>query len=66
MKTLQQLNKDLIQLLNQRSALLARSHDSSLPAETSQCLIKTGLPEFVWESLATCCAAATVAPIPPA
>jgi prephenate dehydrogenase len=66
MKTLQQLDQDLIQLLNQRSALLSGSHDSSLPAETSQRLVQKGLPEFVWESLATCCAAAaTVAPIAP-
>lgn len=66
MKTLQQLDQDLIQLLNQRSALLARSHDSSLSVETSQRLVQAGLPEFVWESLTTCCAAAaTMTPAPP-
>ncbi len=67
MKTLQQLDHDLIQLLNQRSALLGKADDSSLPAETSQHLAQTGLPEFVWESLVTCFAAATatVSPVAP-
>ena len=51
LKTLQQIDQELIQLLNQRSSLLTGSSDSSLPVETAKLLAQNGLPEFVWESL---------------
>jgi prephenate dehydrogenase len=66
LKTLQQIDQDLIQLMNQRSFLLAGSSDSSLPVETATLLAQRGLPEFVWESLTTCCEAAVATTTPTA
>jgi prephenate dehydrogenase len=66
LKTLQQIDQDLIQLMNQRSSLLTGSSDSSLPVETAKLLAQNGLPEFVWESLITCCEAAATTAIPTA
>jgi prephenate dehydrogenase len=65
LKTLQQIDQELIQLLKQRSSLLSGSSDA-IPVETAKLLAQNGLPEFVWESLTTCCqAAATATPSAP-
>lgn len=66
LKTLQQIDQELIQLLNQRASLLTGASDS-MPVETAKLLTQNGLPEFVWESLSTCCeaAAATANPSAP-
>lgn len=65
LKTIQQIDQELIQLLNQRSSLLSGASDA-IPVETAELLAQNGLPEFVWESLTTCCqAAATATPSEP-
>jgi prephenate dehydrogenase len=62
LKTLQQIDQELIQLLNQRSSLLSGSSDA-IPVEMAELMAQEGLPEFVWESLVTCCeAVAATAP----
>ncbi len=63
LKTLQQIDQELIQLLNQRSSLLTGSSDA-IPVETAKQMAQNGLPEFVWESLTTCCEAAAVTAVP--
>jgi prephenate dehydrogenase/chorismate mutase/prephenate dehydrogenase len=64
LETLQQIDKDLIKLLGKRIALLRESKLSGCSEETFdpiQFLAQTGVPEFVWESLVTSCAAASTA-----
>jgi len=61
---LQAIDRELIELLSKRIAIL---NSSNLPVQTesadiNQLLAQTGVPEFVWQSITTSCAAAIAKP----
>jgi prephenate dehydrogenase len=63
-KRLKQIDQDLIQLLGERIAILAGDSTSPLLDErldTTHLLNQAGVPDFVWKSVLTGCAAAITA-----
>jgi prephenate dehydrogenase len=65
-KQLEQIDRDLIELLGKRIAILASEAKLATPSLEKQLanampvLAQAGIPEFLWQSLVTCCTAASV------
>ena len=60
-ETLEQIDRQLIELLGKRIAYLTHSQANGCdePAEVTNLLARAGIPEFVWQNLTINCAAAS-------
>ena len=66
-ETLEQIDRQLIELIGKRISCLTRSRDGEDIVEVNELLAKAGIPEFVWQDLTiNCVAASTAASSPPA
>ena len=62
-ETLEQIDRQLIELLGKRISCLTRSHQNDYGdlAGVNHLLARAGIPEFVWQNLTISCAAASTA-----